>query len=54
MKGQDRDYNALARLANSSLALTADSQLSPLRTIQNDEVANFPRTVGNINRLRCK
>ncbi|KAI5839546.1 hypothetical protein DFP73DRAFT_561273 [Morchella snyderi] len=45
------DYNAVARLANSSLAIMAESQLVPLRTRRNQEVDGFPMTQGDIDRL---
>lgn len=49
----DRDYNAVARLTNSSLLITGDSQLVPLRTQQNEEVEDFPETQDHIDRLSC-
>lgn len=48
-----RDYNAVARLTNSSLAVAVDSQLIPLRTRRNQEIEDFPATQGDINRLSC-
>ncbi|KAI5844023.1 hypothetical protein DFP73DRAFT_75062 [Morchella snyderi] len=45
------DYNAVARLTNSSVAITADSQLIPLRTRRNEGVQDFPMTQGDIDRL---
>ncbi|KAF8445355.1 hypothetical protein BGX38DRAFT_1195410 [Terfezia claveryi] len=49
---QAADHNALARLTNSSFALTADSHLSALRTGLNEDVDNFPPTLGALDRLR--
>lgn len=48
------DYNAVARLTNSSLAITADSQLIPLRTHRNEDVEDFPVTLGEIDHLTCE
>lgn len=45
------DYNAVARLTNSSVAITTDSQLIPLRTRRNEDVEDFPMTQGDIDRL---
>lgn len=49
-----RDYNSVARLANSSPAAMADSQLVPLRTRWNEEVDRFPMTQEDIDRLHCE
>lgn len=48
------DYNAVARLTNSSLAVTVESQLIPLRKPDNQEVEKFPATQGDIDRLNCE
>lgn len=48
------DYNAVARLTNSTLAVTTESQLIPLRTPWNEEVEDFPATQGDIDRLNCE
>lgn len=45
------DYNAVARLANSSLAVTVESQLIPLRKSDNQEVEEFAATQADIDRL---
>ncbi|KAH8147059.1 uncharacterized protein LAJ45_08858 [Morchella importuna] len=45
------DYNAVARLANSSLAVTVESQLIPLRKSDNQEVEEFAVTQADIDRL---
>lgn len=49
-----RDYNAVARLTNSSLAVMADSQLIPLRKSNNQEVDDFPMSQSDIDRLSCE
>lgn len=49
-----KDYNAVARLANSSLAIMPDSQLVQLRTRRNQEVDGFPMMQGDIDRLNCE
>lgn len=48
------DYNAVARLANSSLAVTVESQLIPLRKSDNQEVEEFAVTQADIDRLNCE
>lgn len=48
------DYNALARLTNSSLAVTVESQLIPLRKSDNQEVEEFAVTQADIDRLNCE
>lgn len=45
------DYNTIARLTNSSVAITVDSQLIPLRTRRNEDIEDFPMTQGDIDRL---
>lgn len=49
-----RDYNAVAPLTNSSLAVLADSQLIPLRKSNNQEVDEFPVSQSGIDRLNCE
>ncbi|KAF8241576.1 hypothetical protein K440DRAFT_665255 [Wilcoxina mikolae CBS 423.85] len=44
------DYNAVARLTNSSLAISTNAQLIALRTPRNEDVDNFPMTQDDIDR----
>ncbi|KAF8241401.1 hypothetical protein K440DRAFT_572542 [Wilcoxina mikolae CBS 423.85] len=43
------DYNTVARLTNSALAVTPESQLIQLRTPRNEEVEDFPMTSADID-----
>ncbi|KAF8534298.1 hypothetical protein BDD12DRAFT_896352 [Trichophaea hybrida] len=48
------DYNAVARLTNSSLAISTNAQLIALRTPRNEDVENFPMTQDDIDRANLQ